>query len=205
MTALDATKLQVKLFADMGTLGGSPPRKLALEPFIPVFHDWIKNHRLPELLIDVANYAHVPKGPGVVLIGHQGDYYIDEQDGRPGLLYSRKRQAPIAEERLADVFRRALHAALLLEGEKTVDLRFRTDELLFRINDRLLAPPGEETFAAWRPSLDALAARLHAGAPSKLALVGGPKELFSVRLTTDGKADLRTLLDRLGGPPPGST
>lgn len=197
MSVLDAHKLQVKLFA-----AGSAS-KLALAQFIPVFHDWIKHHRLPELLIDVANYAHVPRGPGVALIGHQADYFIDEADGRPGLLYSRKREPPPPPERLPDAFRRALHAAVLLENEPSLTgMRFRTDELFFRINDRLLAPPGEATFTTLRPALDALCARMFAAAPCKLALAGGPRELFSVLITSDAQPDARTLLDRLGGPIP---
>ena len=192
---MKAHKLQVKLFV----AGAEKP---ALEGFIPVFHDWIKHHRLPELLIDVANYAHVPKGPGVALIGNDGDYFIDDTDGRAGLLYSRKREAPPPEARVSDAFRRVIHAALLLEKEKAFggELRFRADELLFRINDRLAAPSGEATFAEVRPELDALCAKLFAGASYKLALAGGPKQLFSVRITSDGKADLPTLLARLGGP-----
>jgi len=42
-----------------------------LEPLIPVFHSWIENQNGDELLIDVADYTHVPAGPGVVLIGHE--------------------------------------------------------------------------------------------------------------------------------------
>src|SRR5256885_7330020 len=107
---MEAHKLQVKVFAE-----GHPG--LAPESFIPVFHGWIKHRLLPELMIDVANYAHVPKGPGVVLIGHACDYFMDEAEGRLGLLHSRKRSAPDAAERLGDAFRRALHAASLLEAD----------------------------------------------------------------------------------------
>ena len=189
---MNASKLQVKLFVD-----GDCPRA---ERFIPVFHAWIKHHELPELLIDVANYAHVPKGPGVALIGNDSDYFLDDTDGRPGLLYSRKREAPAPEARLGDAFRRVLHAALLLGQSFDGKLKFRTDELLFRINDRLAAPSGETTFAALRPELDAFFSKLFAGAGHKLALTGGPKQLFSVKITTEGKADLATLLGRIGGP-----
>jgi hypothetical protein len=189
---VNASKLQVKLFFD----GARPP----LEKFIPAFHDWIKHHKLPELLIDVANYAHVPKGPGVALIGNDGDYYVDDTDGRPGLLYSRKREVPPEAERLTDAFRRVLHAALLLNKSFEGKLRFRTDELLFRINDRLLAPSTEATFASVRPELDAFCSRLFAGGGPQLALAGGPKQLFAVKITSDGKADLETLLSRIGGP-----
>ena len=193
MSATDAYKLQVKLFA------AGDPGKLALEPFIPVFHDWIKHHRLTgELLIDVASYAHVPKGPGVALIGHESDYFIDETDGRPGLLYSRKRDPLPVAERIPDAFRRALRAAALLESEAlTPPLRFRTDELLFRINDRLTAPSAEATFAEVRPALDATCARLFA-APYQLSLAATPKQLFAVRITTSAPSDLATLLSRLG-------
>jgi hypothetical protein len=190
----DAHKLQVKVFV----AGGAS--KLALETFIPVFHEWIKHHHLDELLIDVASYAHVVRGPGVALIGHEADYFIDEAEGRPGLLYSRKRQPPPPAERIPDAFRRALHAASLLEEEKSFagNLRFRGDGFLFRINDRLLAPPGDATFAAVRPPLDALCGRLFAGAPYLLAPSSDPRQLFTVNITTEGNADLRTLLGRLG-------
>jgi hypothetical protein len=190
----DAHKLQVKLFLDR-------PLAAGIEPFIAVFHAWIKHRRLPELLIDVANYAHVPKGPGVALIGNDGDYFIDETDGRAGLLYSRKREAPPPGERLRDAFRRAINAALLLEQEQSVGpLRFRSDELLFRINDRLLAPSNEGTFAALRPALDAFCTELFAGAGHQLSLASTPKQLFAVKITTEGKVDLPALLGRLGGP-----
>jgi hypothetical protein len=195
---MNAEKLQVRLYVD-GHAAGTP---FPLEPFIPVFHGWIKHHTLKELLVDVANYAHVPSGPGVALIGHGYDYYVEETEGRPALLFSRKREAPPPAERLADTFRRAFHGAALLEKEQALGgkLRFRTDELLFRVNDRLAAPNSEETFAEVRPELEALCTKLFAGAPFKLTLAARPRQLFSVRITTDGKHDLATLLDRAGGP-----
>jgi hypothetical protein len=193
---MQAHKLQLKIFAE-GAHDVTP------ESFIPVLHGWIKKHVLPELMIDVANYAHVPKGPGVVLIGHACDYFIDEGQGRLGLLHSRKRSAPEPAERLADAFRRTLHAAALLEADPALagKLHFRTSELLFRINDRLAAPHTEATFAAVKPELDALCAKLFAG-PFELAPAGDRKDLFGVKIVSPTKADLATLLARLGGPPP---
>jgi len=145
-------KLQLKLYTDRAT-GISP------EAFVVVFHNWIKKKLLPELMIDVANYAHVPKGPGVALIGHGNDYFIDEGEGRLGLLYSRKRGATEPEQRLADAFRRTLHAASLIENDATLatggaKVRLRTDEVQLRINDRLAAPNDDATFAALKPELD---------------------------------------------------
>src|SRR5690242_5065932 len=85
--------------------------KLNIEPsrFIEVFHRWVAEQVIDgELLIDVADYQHVPAGPGVVLVGLQVDYSMDETDGRAGLRYNRK--SPI-EGTNADRFREALSAA----------------------------------------------------------------------------------------------
>ena len=193
---MDAGKLQLKIYA-----APESARSLDRELFIPVFHRWIKQHLLPELVIDVASYSHVPNGPGVVLIGHGADYFMDEGEGRLGLLHNRKRAGLPPDARLGDLARRTLHAAALLEADPALagKLRFLTGELLFRINDRLAAPNTDATFAAVRAELEALGKKLFGG-PCTLGRVGGPKELFAVRLTGEA-APLATLLDRAGGPP----
>jgi hypothetical protein len=202
---MNTSKLQLKLFVERNGAGAH----LESEAFIPVLHRWIKDHVLSELVIDVANYAHVPKGPGVVLIGHTGDYYLDDTDGRFGLLYSRKRGLGSAtfEAKLEDLFRRTLHAAALLEKEAfpsaagETRVRFSTNELLFRINDRLAGPANDETFAAVRPALEAVARRLFDG-PFELTRAGDARSLFGVKLVGGAKGiELPALLARLGGPP----
>ncbi|HVU49216.1 MAG TPA: hypothetical protein VHL80_00940 [Polyangia bacterium] len=192
---MDAHKLQLKLYATPASARGFDP-----ESVIPVFHRWIKDRVLPELTIDVANYGHVPAGPGVVLIGHGSDYFLDEGEGRLGLLHNRKRAGFAPGERLTDLARRALHAAALLEKDLGGKLAFATNELLFRINDRLAAPNTDATFAAVRGELEALGQQLFAG-PFELQRVGGPKELFAVRFKSGATPTLATLLERAGGPP----
>jgi hypothetical protein len=194
---MEAHKLQIKLFAT------DAASALEQEAFIPVFHDWIKRQALPELVIDVVNYAHVPKGPGVGLIGHANDYAIDDAEGRRGLLYSRKRNEPAPGDRVRDAFRRTLFAAQLLEAEPALagKLAFRTEEWLFRVNDRLAAKNDDATFAALEPELKQLGQTLFAGEPFALARKGSAKDLFTVTLRTERRAPLATLLDRLGGPP----
>jgi hypothetical protein len=196
---MDAHKLQLKIFASADRTPA-----VALEAFVPVFHRWIKDQTLPDLVIDVANYAHVPGGPGVVLIGHASDYFIDQGAGRLGLLHNRKRGSLPPGDRLNDLARRTLHAALLLERDPSFSglLRFAPNEFLFRINDRLAAPNTDSTFAAVRPELEAMARALFAE-PFDLVRIGGPKELFSVRLTCTAAApaSLEALVERVGGPP----
>jgi hypothetical protein len=197
---MDAHKLQLKIFL-------APDAAVGLDraAFVPVFHRWIKEHTLPEMLIDVASYVHVPEGPSVALIGHGSDYFVDEGGGRVGLLYSRKRAGVggSAAERLADLARRTLHAAALLEKDAAFGgkLRFVPGELLFRVNDRLHAPASDATFAALRPELEAFAAKLYGAGAFELTRVGGPKELFAVRIVSAKPPTLDALLERAGGPP----
>jgi hypothetical protein len=167
---------------------------------------------LPELAIDVANYAHVPDGPGVVLIGDANDYFLDHSlasaegsktSPQLGLLVSRKRHAPAPDQRLNDLFRRAVHAAALLEREPALagKLAFRTDEWVFRVNDRLAAPNTADAIAALKPELEAFAAQLFPGASVTVAPAGEPRQLATLRITTTPAPTLAGLLERLGGPP----
>ena len=89
-----------------------------LEALIPVFHGWIQNQASGELLLDVADYRHVRSGPGVVLIGHQGNYSLDNTGGRLGVRYNRK--APLEgtnQDRLVQATQAALAACQRLETE----------------------------------------------------------------------------------------
>ncbi len=126
-----------------------------LEQFIGIFHRWIRETVLDELLIDVADYRHVPHGPGVMLIGHEADYSMDNAGGIPALLYNRKAQidAGSNEDRLRDALRCAANACRLLESEDIEGgpLKFSRTTFEIIINDRALAPNTAATFAACRP------------------------------------------------------
>ena len=51
-----------------------------LSAYVAVFHDWIRRGATEDLLIDVVSYEHVPAGPGVLLLGHEVDYAIRQDD-----------------------------------------------------------------------------------------------------------------------------
>src|SRR5687767_8533433 len=87
-----------------------------LADYAAVFNTWIQQQRLEELLIDVADYLHVHHGPGIMLIGHEADYSLDNRAGRLGLLYNRKAQLDgTTQEKLAQAARAALTAAQIFE------------------------------------------------------------------------------------------
>src|SRR5205814_2440254 len=126
-----------------------------LADVVPVFHSWIQLHLISDhLLIDVADYAHLPDGPGVVLVSHEANFYFDRFDGKPGFTYQRKQSLPGSfEDRLRFCFGAALQACNLLETNSSLPgIRLRTNEMELKINDRLLAPNTPETCAAVKPA-----------------------------------------------------
>jgi len=147
---MELQHINVKIFVD-GTLSVEPAR------FINVFHEWVKDRVMDELLIDVADYRHVPAGPGVLLAGHEADYSMDNTDDRWGLRYNRK--APLDgsnDDRLRQALRAAVNASMKLEGHFANDgpLKFNRQEFELFINDRALAPNTTETFTACKPLID---------------------------------------------------
>lgn len=187
--ALD--RLGVKLFA-------AEAGAVALPEFIPVFHRWIQTRRIGGILIDVADYAHLPNGPGVALIGHEGDWMVDASEGAAGLLHLRKRGlSGTAPERILQTFRGALDAAAKLEEDLGRRLTFRTDEVLFLVNDRLAAVNSEESFGAIRGDLEAAVSKLLPGASLSRAN-DDPRDRLAVRLACPGApAGVSALLSRL--------
>ncbi|MBI2194681.1 MAG: hypothetical protein HYU36_22100, partial [Planctomycetes bacterium] len=102
------------------------PCSIDVREFVPIFHSWIQNSTLKDLMIDVADYAHVETGPGVVLIAHEANYAMDLGENRLGLLYYRKQ--PIESDFpaiLRSSFSSALHACRLLETDNKLQGRLQ--------------------------------------------------------------------------------
>jgi hypothetical protein len=168
---------------------------------IPVYHRWIQQHALEDLLIDVADYSHVPAGPGVMLIAHEGNYALDETGHERGVLYYSKHRlaAEQPEQRFAQVASKALQAARLLAEDAALEgaVKARGNELQFFANDRLVAPNTDAAFAELEPALRAFLERLYAGANYTLVRESDAKERLSVRVRADSDATLETLLSRV--------
>jgi hypothetical protein len=191
---MKSEKLQIKFFA-------RPNAAFDLETVVPVFHRFIREHAFDELMIDVADYKHVKNGPGVVLVGDANDYYLDEGEGRPGLLFSRKRHGAGAEGRLREGFARALKACKLLEAapELAGKLVFASDEILLRLPDRLNAPNDDATFAEVSAELSPLLDKLYGAGAFSIERGPAVPEPLSLRVKTKSAPALSALLGALGG------
>jgi hypothetical protein len=161
------------------------PASLRLRDLVPIFHNWIQKQAIPShLLIDVHDYSHIQGGPGILLVGHEGNFSMDLEGGKPGLFYYRKQ--PLDVIGLNAVLRSALQGCRLLEEETS--LRFSTGEFVLISNDRLNAPNQAETLEKLKPAL----------APFTLtAIATNPKERFTVRVETGHATGVKDLLDRM--------
>jgi len=191
MTAL---RLQVKYFLEN-------PEAADLSSFIGVFQRWIQQNTLNELLIDVADYGHVPQGPGVLLVGHYSDYGMDLSDDKLGLLYTRKRKPEdTLQKQLRVSFQKALAACRLIETEPTFTekLKFRTDEVEVRFVDRLQFPNKPETLALIRDDLQAILAEVYGDARFSFAQVSNdPRMAFTVGVRVETPVEVAALLEQL--------
>ncbi len=167
---------QVKIFV-------RPAGGVNLEPAIAVFHRWIRESALPELLIDVADYRHVPAGPGVMLVGHDSHYGLDERKNRLGLLYSRRTAMDgTVGDRLNSAIGAARRACELLTADPAFAgaLRFDDGEFEIAVNDRALAPNTADGYLALEAEVKPVLDAMWGAGSYDLRSVGAPRELLTV-------------------------
>jgi hypothetical protein len=177
------------------------PEGVDLEPLIPVFHGWIQNQVGEGLLLDIADYRHVHAGPGVVLIGHEGDYSVDNTDNRLGVRYNRKAALDGSnQDRLKQAARAALTACQRLETESRMGgkLRFNGQEMEIFINDRLLAPNSDATRESFKSEFEKFLQQLFQGKNFSTAYGSDPRKLFAVSIKTTQPFSVTNLLENLG-------
>jgi hypothetical protein len=166
----------------------APEPGLDDQVFVPIFHDWIRNHAIEGLvLFDVADYAHVPESPGVVLVAHEAHFSMDRSDGRFGLHVQRRVDmgAP-SQEVIATTVRQALRVVDKLESDPRVAGKLRFDRSTLRVeaNDRLRAPNTDAGWRAFEPVVAAgVAAASGAAGATVTRVANDPRD----RLTADVK------------------
>ncbi len=126
------------------------PEVVETERFVPVFQRWIQEDFADELLIDVVDYKHVPEGPGIILIGYEGDTAYDFVYGKAGLQYTYKHiKADTLVDALNIALKRLLVAVEKAEREVSLNgLEIDTTKLQIAFLDRLNFPQDEATVEA---------------------------------------------------------
>jgi len=173
---MELQKINVKLFVEQ-------PDAVPLTDFIEIFHGWIQT--TDGLYHDVADYSHMQAGPGVVLVARDANISIDEADNRRGLLFSQKSDLGGSnQEKLRAVLRWALENFRKLEREPKLTGKFRLlgSEAVIAINDRLIAPNTEESFAVIAAEIEPLVRNLFGDAEVILEREPEERRKFTVRI-----------------------
>ena len=185
---------------------------------IPIFHRVIQEQRLPLLLIDVADYSHVPGGPGVLLVAHEGFYSMEQpgerqheprerdgfEPGHAGLRFSLRR-GPDGGDGWSEPLRAALVAALRgcaeIEREAGLgtakQLSFESSTLEITVNDRLV--DAAEVIDDVGRSAVALLAEANVGASYRAGSLEIDDDRPTLLLSIEDGVDVRELLARLAG------
>lgn len=176
------------------------PERIDLEPLIPVFHSWIQNQACDELLLDIGDYRHVYAGPGVILVGHEANYSVDNKDNRPGVRYNRKAALEgNNQKRLKQATEAALQACERFESDPSLNgkFRFNGQEIEISINDRLLAPNNSASRQAVQPELQTFLQRLFAGGEYSLSYDEHSRNLFSLLVKASDRYTVKDLVRNL--------
>ena len=172
---------------------------MPLTAFIDLFHGWIQAS--DGVYHDVADYSHMHQGPGIVLVAPDFHVSVDETGGRRGLLFQQKTSLEgTNQERLARVFQSALENCRRLQAEPALQgkLEFRFDEFEITLNDRLLAPNGDETYGVLKAEIEPFVSRLFGGAEIALEQEGDLRKRVCLRIKVKAPVLLRTVLQNLG-------
>lgn len=148
--AVDLQRIHLKLLA-------KAPSNFSVDPFLSIFARQRSEQENLERWVDLADYAHMPRGAGMLLVGHRANFSIDLGDPGPGFLYAGKLALTGSiEKRILETFGRclALVEVLLKQPEYPSSLEPCWGSWELVINDRLTAPNTAETDTVLRADIE---------------------------------------------------
>jgi hypothetical protein len=197
---MDLQRIQVKLLSNA-------PASLDLNPFIEIFGRWRADRNHPAGWVDLADYAHVPRGPGIVLVGFNANFSFDmtaDSNGTgetPGILYFTKKGLSGSHlERIAASLRSCLDLSkrLVAEREFPKNIQLRANELEIRFPDRLLTPNTAAIHKELRPPVERALDGLFGSGGYALTLHQNEDEAPGYSVRAHNPSTLESLSERLG-------
>ena len=189
-------RIQIKILAE------APP-DLPLEPFLEIFGRWRKEKH-PAEWVDLADYAHVARGPGIVLIGQRCNFAFDISGPAPGILYTaRKGLTGTLPERLHSTLQWCLDLSQRFVGEPQFPpaVKMRTDALEIRFPDRLETPNTASTDDALRPIVQQALDALYGPGGYALIPQSDPRQCYGFSVLAKQAMPLEALLERVAKAP----
>ena len=169
------------------------------EIFITIFHEWIRYQKLGGVLLDVADYRHVPSGPGVMLMTHEINFALDRSDGRFGLFAQQKlSQAHNRRDQILTLVRAAVDFGALLESDWRVKRNLSLEGGQFQLmsNDRLLLPNTDSAYTNLLPDLETAAAIVYPGRDISVTRVeNDPRERLTAIVDAGASVNMKALME----------
>ncbi len=190
---VDLQKISVKILTD------APPT-VNLDPFIAIFGRWRTDADHPAQWLDLADYAHMPRGPGIVLVGRNANFSFDLGSAAPGILYASKRGLEgTPEARLRAVLRACFEMSrrLVAEPEFPREVHLLTGSLELSLNDRLETPNTQATDRLLRPSIESVLHSLLTPEGCELRRQADPGKLYGFSIQSSASLTPDILLSRL--------
>lgn len=124
---------------------------------IPLFHRWIQQKAVPGLLLDVADYSHIPTDARLILMGHDVEYGLIQTDDATEFwhtrYFSRMAEQPSAEAAVAQLVAEGLASAEKIASDLG---EIALNNYRLRFLDRLRVPNSAETLPQLLPILQTL-------------------------------------------------
>ena len=142
------------------------------------------------MLFDVADYAHVPESPGIVLVTHEASFSLDRSDGLFGLLAQRRvNGSGEAADMIATTLRHALQVAAKLEDDPRLagKLAFDRSRVMIEANDRLRAPNTDEGYRTLEPVVSTAIKAVFSDSTPKVTRVNNdPRDRLAANVSVGG-------------------
>ena len=171
-----------------------------LDPFLEIFGRWRKDKKDPAEWVDLADYAHLTRGAGIILVGQRCNIAFDLTDPGPGFLYAAKKGLSGSHpERILSAFQWCFEFAKRLAAEKEYpkDARLRTDSIELRFNDRLETPNDRATDNELQPAIRQLLDRLYGPKGYELIPQSDAAQAYGFTIMAKTPETPDALLDRI--------
>ena len=190
---MDLQQINIKVFVTADSL-------INYENFIKVFNRWMEEADQDDYL-NYADYSHTSAGPGVLLISKRANYSIDNAMNRHGFLYNRKHKIEGENrEKIRQAFVETLNQCQRLEKAEELEneVHFTSQEILFMINNRHIAPNTSEMFEAIKSELTPLLEQMYGSTNFTLDRTSEDvRERFALRISASSDMEISELLTNL--------
>lgn len=137
-----------------------------------IFHSWVSGRALDDVLVDVADYRHVPSGPGLFVIGHACNYQLRLDADSWEFSCQQKNRAITQRDPLRGVFERSVWACRLLQEELKSPALFDATRVRISSYDRRFWDLTDRPLSSLSASIDSRLGALLLTAP-KIEVVTG--------------------------------